>query len=113
MPRLSRSSIGLPIACLLAFCALTPIRARGARAERSADQVLSDALAKWADVIEPSEGQPVRSFSATIKVVKAEGLPRELAGLSADVAYQAPDRLRVAASASHADCTFARDGRDL
>src|SRR5205807_7766046 len=79
----------------------------------SADRVLSEALSKWAKVIEPAADQPVRAFTAKVKVIKADGLPKELLGVVADVAYQAPDRLRVSTAVSGHAFTICRDGQQV
>ena len=76
-------------------------------------QVLTTALTRWAQIVQPAPGQAPRTFVTRIKVTRAEGLPRELADLIADVAFQAPDRLRVSAVVKGDTYAVGRDGQQL
>ena len=50
--------------------------------ERSPRKILSDAIARWAELIEPAEDAQPQTLVANVKLVKADGLPDELGGLS-------------------------------
>jgi isopenicillin-N N-acyltransferase-like protein len=76
-------------------------------------EVLTSALTRWGEIVQPPQGQARRTFVTRIKVVKAQGLPRAVADLSADVAFQAPDRLRVSAMVGGRDYSVGRDGQQL
>lgn len=53
---------------------------------------LAAAIQHVLSVVAPEPGVEAKTFSTTVKVVKAEGLPKELEGKEAKIAYQAPDR---------------------
>jgi outer membrane lipoprotein-sorting protein len=74
---------------------------------------LAGVVTRLAFLVEPTEGQAARTFTATLKVVKAEGLPSELAGRELEVAYQAPDHLRLSALWNHLSLTLCRDGQQV
>lgn len=75
-------------------------------------QIFAQALARWANLIEGKEGAG-QTIVAHIKVVKADGLPKQAAGATADIAFQAPDRLRVNGEAAGFNVVAARDGQVL
>jgi len=87
--------------------------ARAAPAEESPRHILSDAVARWANLAEGRQASAPQTLSARIKLVKSDGLPPELAGLVADLAYQAPDRLRLSGTASGFTASAGRDGNTL
>lgn len=84
-----------------------------ASAEESPRHILSDAVARWADLIEGRQAAAPQTLLARIRLIKADGLSRQFAGLTADLAYQAPDRLRVTAAAPDLNVSFGRDGNTL
>src|SRR5688572_19059327 len=118
MPTLRR-----PTAALLAafFCLTLVARPVPAPAAEEAApvrvvkpaEVLSDVLRRWADVIEPRTGQPAKTFTTTITVTKADGLPKELVGASLELSYQGPDRLRLTASVNDTKYALGRDGQEM
>jgi hypothetical protein len=115
----TRASVRILLAAVMAWGATTAALAEDAR-QQPADvqglapiQVLTAALNHWADLVEPAPNQPPHTFVTRLKVVSARGLPRELNGLTADVAFQAPDRLRVSAVVGGNPCAFGRDGQQL
>jgi isopenicillin-N N-acyltransferase-like protein len=94
---------------------LSPV-ARGAAGPGATEQpleVLRAALDQWKRIVQPAPGEAPRTFVTRIKVVKADGLPKALSQLTADVAYQAPDRLRVSVSAGGRQFQLGRDGQEL
>ena len=76
-------------------------------------QALTSVLNRWAEVAQPSAEQAPRTFVTRVRVVKAEGLPGAVDGLVADVAYEAPDRLRVSAVVGGKTYAVGRDGQRL
>jgi hypothetical protein len=76
-------------------------------------QLFAVAVAKWANLFEGKDGTSSHTLTAQLKLVKSHGLPAEVAGLTADLAYQAPDHLRVKAEAAKFDVTVGRDGQVL
>ena len=75
--------------------------------------VLADVLRRWADVIEPPAGQAAPTFTTKLTVTKADGLPPEAAGASADIAFQAPERLRMTVNAHGKTYAAGRQGQQL
>src|SRR5215216_5746036 len=101
------------LACLFLIGTAATLRAaEPAKAPKALD-VLNTALARWSEVVQPPEGQPARTFVTRVRVVKAEGLPNAVAGLSAELAYQAPDRLRVDADVNGKAYSLGRSGQEL
>jgi outer membrane lipoprotein-sorting protein len=76
-------------------------------------QVLSSALAKVAGLVQPPAGELARTFTTTVKIVRAEGLPGDLAGRELELAFQAPDHLRVGATWSRENFLLGRNGQEV
>jgi len=93
---------------LLPFCS----PAIGQEETPSPRQVFSQAVAKWVNLIDGREGAS-QTLTAGLRFIKTDGLPREAAGATVDIAYQAPDHLRVSGSASGFDVAVGRDGQFL
>lgn len=64
-------------------------------------------------LVEPAAGAPARSFTATVKLTKATGAPDMLIGRDFDLAFQAPDRLRLAGDVNGTRASLGRDGHEL
>ncbi|HTK74190.1 MAG TPA: hypothetical protein VL371_02970 [Gemmataceae bacterium] len=77
------------------------------------DELLLSAVNKWSELIQPPPGAPARTVSARIKMVKTAGLVREAADATGEIAYQAPDRLRVSALVGGQTYAAGRDGQQL
>lgn len=76
-------------------------------------RVLRASLRQIADLIEPPSGAAPRTLTTHLKIVKATGIPVELAGHSVDLAFQAPDHIRVSSDIIDASYTVGRDGQQL
>ena len=76
-------------------------------------QFLVQAVNQLVAILEPPSDKPARTFTTTIKVVKAEGLPKEAAGREVELAFQAPEHLRVAAQVEGYNLVVCRDGQEL
>lgn len=90
--------------------------AEDAKPQASAPQpieVLTAALNGWHQIVQPPAGQAPMTFVARVRITKAEGLPRVIQGLTADVAFQAPDRLRVSAVVGGNSYSVGRNGQQL
>ncbi|MEI7935739.1 MAG: C45 family autoproteolytic acyltransferase/hydrolase [Verrucomicrobiota bacterium] len=74
---------------------------------------LVQAVNQLVAILEPPSDKPARTFTTTIKVVKAEGLPKEAAGREVELAFQAPEHLRVAAQVEGYNLVVCRDGQEL
>jgi hypothetical protein len=98
---------------LVGLLAATGATARAGSDVLDGDELLLSAVNKWSELIEPPAGAPARTFSARIKMVKTAGLVREAADATGEVAYQAPDRLRVSALVGGQTYAAGRDGQQL
>ena len=76
-------------------------------------ELFSVTLQKLVGIVEPTPGAEVRTFSTRLEIVRAEGLPKELAGQSATLAFQAPDRLAVSAEYKGKTYSAGRDQQQL
>jgi isopenicillin-N N-acyltransferase-like protein len=106
------------LAAWLAGAAFLVGAAWPAAAARAAEPVhapalLRSAVLRWMDLAEPSADAPPRVVTLKVVVAKADGLPREAAGAAVDVAYQYPDRLRIAATVAGERHVAGRDGQQL
>src|SRR5438445_12347342 len=99
------------ITCSLAFCAL--LAPRLSAETNSTVQLFGGALTRLARILEPPTNDPPRTFRTTLKVVKADGLPKELAGREFELAFQAPDHVRVSATWEGQRFVVCRDGQEL
>jgi outer membrane lipoprotein-sorting protein len=80
---------------------------------RSPQELLGTALNKWATVIEPGADAPSQTFSATLRVVEADGFNQRLVGQAAEIAFQAPDRLRFSTRVQDRELRAGRSGQEL
>ncbi len=102
----------LPSGALALLVVASWLRAQEAPAQ-TPQEILGAAVGKWAALIEPPAGAAPRTFSATLRVNRADGLGRDLAGRSAQVAIQAPDRLAVTVEIQGRELQFGRNGQEL
>ncbi len=103
-----RFGLGLVTALTLAVL----VRAQDT-ATRTPQEILGAAVGKLAALVEPAAGAPARTLSTTIKIVSAEGLGQGLAGHTADLAFQAPDRLKVSTEIEGRTLELGRNGQQL
>jgi hypothetical protein len=80
---------------------------------RTPSELFGDTLKKIAAIVEPATGTEVQTFSTRLEIVRAEGLPKELAGRSATLGFQAPDRLTVSAEYKGKTYSAARDQQQI
>ncbi len=76
-------------------------------------EIFSAMLSKTARVIEPATGAPLQTFSTRLKILQADGAPKELLGRELDLAFQAPDRLRLQAVFEGQTYALGRNGQQL
>ncbi len=76
-------------------------------------RLFSGALARCVNIITPPTNQAPRTFTTTLKLTKATGLQKEFLGQELQVAFQAPDRLRLEAGWSGSAYVVARDRQTL
>ena len=75
--------------------------------------LLTAALGRLAAIVQPPTNQPARTFTVVLKVTKAAGLPSELADRRLDLAFQAPDRLRLSAVWDKQELVLGRDRQQV
>ena len=73
------------------------LRAQDQPAAPTPAALLGEALQKLAALVEPMPGAAPQTVSATLRVSRGDGVPGSLQGRSLEFAWQAPDRLRLAA----------------
>ena len=77
-------------------------------------KVVNAALKRVAALVEPAaDGEAAKTFTATLRVTKAEGLPKEVAGAAVEVAVQAPDRVGFVAHVNGETFAGCRDGQEI
>jgi dienelactone hydrolase/outer membrane lipoprotein-sorting protein len=64
-------------------------------------------------VLEPPASQAPHTFTTTLKVTKAEGLPSQVMGREMEIAFQAPDHLRISGNWEGQSFVMCRDGQQL
>lgn len=96
--------------CLLALTFLTA--ARGQDDAPTPRRIFSQAISKWANLIEGQEGTG-QTLVAGLKLVKTAGLPPDAAGATINLAYQAPDHLHISGLAAGSALLAGRDGQTL
>ena len=87
-----------------------PAQENGSRAP--ADR-LREALLRVMDIIEPTNHGPSPTFTTGLRVIAAEGLPKEVTGRSARLAWQAPDHLNLSVELEGDTWSLGREGEEL
>ena len=75
----------------------------------SPGKLLTGALTRVAQIFEAPNNPTSRTFTATLKILKADGLPEEFLGREVILAFQAPDRLRLATKWDGQEIVAGRD----
>ena len=102
------------IVCVTLISLLPPCLSWAQTAETNSPlRVFAGTLSRLAQLIQPPTNEAPRTFTTTLKIVKAEGLPNELVGHDLALAYQAPDRVRLAANWDGQDYVVGRDGQEV
>ena len=76
-------------------------------------EALAGVLTRLDQLVSVPEADASRTFTTTIKVLRADGLPKELTGREVEVAWQAPDHLRLSGRWEDQDAILARDGQEV
>ncbi|MEZ0275004.1 MAG: C45 family autoproteolytic acyltransferase/hydrolase [Roseimicrobium sp.] len=92
---------------------LLPLAAKETPVVAAPSPTLAAAVQHVLSVVAPEPGAEAKTFSTTLKIVKAEGLPKELVGKEMKVAYQAPDRLRIEVEVKGDTLTAGSNGTQL
>lgn len=103
------------LACgLMAACLCSPSVSWAQEPQtNAAPQLFTRALARFVTIFQPPPNQAPRTFTTTLKVVKADGLPKSVEGRELDLALQPPNRLRLSASWDQQDYKVGRDDQEL
>jgi hypothetical protein len=64
-------------------------------------------------LVEPPAGAAPQTLTAKVKVTRADGVPSQLLNRELDLAFQAPDRLRLSADINGTHAALGRDGQQL
>jgi isopenicillin-N N-acyltransferase-like protein len=102
--------------CLLLWLlvGLSPFRALAQTSDTNPlSPVFTAALNQVAALVEPATNEPPRTFTTTLKILKADGLPKELSGSQLALAIQAPDHVRVAGALDDQQWVVCRDGQEV
>jgi hypothetical protein len=111
--RFGCASVGWVILFVAACVASARADERAIPADAPPIQVLTTVLNRWADLIQPAPGEEPRTFVTRLKVVHAQGVPHAVEDAAVDVAFQAPDRLRVDAVVGGHPYAAGRDGQQI
>ena len=78
---------------------------------RSADEAFTAAVERLAEVYAPREQQAPRTFSTLLRIVRAP--VNQVVGRTLTLAFQAPDKLRIAAEVDGVQYAAGRDGQEV
>jgi hypothetical protein len=79
----------------------------------TAAQLFSKALAQLVTILEPRPGQAPRTFTTTLRLTRAGGLPKQAEGRELNLAFQGPDHLRLEAKWERQSYAVGRDGQEI
>src|SRR4051794_21691116 len=100
-------------AAALCLCWSTFFPMLRAADEPETQKALLSGLSQVFSVVAPVSGAKPQTFSATIKIVSAKGLPAAVVGREVALAFQSPDRLRLSATVEGENYTACRDRSKL
>ena len=100
------------VSALLFFAPAFLVSAEDAQS-RTPSELFNAALQRVMSLVEPAPGSDPQTVSARLDILKADGLPKELAGQSAVLGFQAPDRLTLTAEYNGKTYTTGRDRQEL
>jgi hypothetical protein len=103
--------VRLAALALIIGLSLTAQRAWGDDAPTPRDRLIA-AITRWADLIEGATPQ-ADTLTAHIALTRSAGLTDGIANAGADIAFQSPDRLRIAATAGDFKITGGRDRQTI
>jgi hypothetical protein len=75
--------------------------------------VFTAALNQVVALVEPPTNEPPRTFTTTLKILQADGLPKGVSGSQLVLAMQAPDHVRVAGAWDDQQWVMCRDGQEV
>jgi isopenicillin-N N-acyltransferase-like protein len=107
--RPARTTAGIVAVALLLTCVCPAQEAK----TNSPSQLFAQALAQLTAILAPPTNQAPRTFTTTVKLLKAEGLPKETEGRQLDLAFQAPDHAWLSLNLDRQSYVACRDGQEL
>ena len=100
--------------CLVAAALLLPLLSSAQETPTNGPaQFFVKAVTQLVAIFESPTNQPPRTFTTTVKVIKAEGLPKEIEGRELELAVQAPEHIRLAAKWDRQSYSACRDGQEV
>jgi outer membrane lipoprotein-sorting protein len=100
--------------CLAVAVLLLPLLSSAQETQTNAPaQFFVKAVAQLVAIFESPTNQTPRTFTTTVKVIKAEGLPKEIEGRELELAVQAPEHIRLVASWDRQSYSACRDGQEV
>jgi isopenicillin-N N-acyltransferase-like protein len=99
------------LSLVFGFC--TVILAQTEPPTQTPQGLLAAVIGKVSVMVEPPAGSVPRTWSMTVRVVAAEGLGQGIVGQQVEVAFQAPDRFRLAGQVERHPLVVARNGQQL
>src|ERR1035437_3701918 len=100
--------------CLVAAALLLPLLSSAQEAPPNGPaQFFVKAVTQLVAIFEAPTNQSPRTFTTTVKVIKAEGLPKEIEGHELELAVQAPEHIRLAAKWDRQSYSACRDGQEV
>jgi len=104
-----RPTVGLILALFV-----VPLAARAEQAPAPTPaRTVNAALNRLATLVEPVTGQPIQTFTATLRVTKADGMPKEVTGATLELALQAPDHVGAVVHVKDQTYAACRDGDEI
>ena len=107
--RMTRAMAGIIAVALLLTCVCPAQEAK----TNSPSQLFAQALAQLTAILALPTNQSPRTFTTTVKLLKAEGLPKEAEGQEIGLALQEPDHLRLALTLDRQSYVICRDAQEL
>lgn len=104
------STVVLGMLCLFFIRGAT---AAPATQPSAAQRQFTAMVGRIAEIIEPPTNAKPQTISMRLVLTDATGLPKELAGREMEIAYQAPDRLRVAIEINGSRYIAGRNGNEM
>lgn len=98
---------------IAALLLAVPLTRAQEKPKPSSVELFGEALQKLAALIEPTPGVAAQTLATTLKISRADGLPNDLLGRELDLAWQAPNRLRLLADINGEPYAVGRDDESL
>lgn len=76
-------------------------------------ELFATAITRMAAIVEPPTNAPAQSWTTTLRIADTTGLGSSLQGQTATLAFQAPDRFRIATTIQKRPLTLGRAGQEL